>query len=182
LKWLIPILIFAYTPTQELGVTLSKPKFKEVSFIQQVSKTGCFSTCRKIVKTIGYDIVDSSDLIQLVVEKGNRLKTVSTDYSYLDSLLAQGLPAVVGVNHTLNYGYNEGTTEHYVVVVQKGFDSEGAYYRFLDVGKKDGADKTLKFRFSCDRLTYKRYTISQIRKLKKYGRTASGLQPAHGHR
>lgn len=169
MKWLILILLFVYTPTKEEGVDLRKSKIKEVHFIKQKTKTGCFNTCKKILQTIGYDIINSSDLIQIAIEKDNKLKIISTNYFYLDSLLSQGLPVVVGVNHTLNYGYNEGTTEHYVVVVEKGFDDEGLFYRFLDVGKRDGESKELKFRLSGNKLFYKRYTVSQIRKLKKHG-------------
>ncbi len=128
-----------------------------------------------ILRAIGYDIENSSDLIQIALENNNRLQIISRDYSYLDSLLSHGIPAVVGVNHTLNYGFNEGTTEHYVVVVEKNFDEQGLFYRFLDVGKKNGDNKELKFRLSGNRLTYQKYTVSQIRKLKLYGRNTTRL-------
>ena len=56
----------------------------------------------------------------------------------LDQQLEAGQPVIVGVSHT-NYDadarYNEGVTDHFVVVKGRGYDDAGRlYYEFMDPG------------------------------------------------
>ena len=72
--------------------------------------------------------------------------------AYLDSELEKGYPVVVGVDHTYDarikkekQRYNDAsnyTTDHFVVIVGRGYDEKGLYYRFYDVGAKK-AEKSL---------------------------------------
>ena len=56
-------------------------------------------------------------------------------------------PIIVGVNHTLNKGYNEGTTDHWIVIVGRGYDTtqQQYYYTYMDTGRyatSDGCNMT----------------------------------------
>ncbi len=69
---------------------------------------------------------------------------------YIDEYLEQGIAVVVGVDHTFNRslskkhkkttskhtrGYNEGTTDHFIVVIGKGVTEDGKkYYQYYDPG------------------------------------------------
>lgn len=79
-------------------------------------------------------------------------------FAYIDSYLNQNVPVLVGVDHTFNrilsghkgssksgYGYNEGTTDHFITLTGVGVDVETGkkFYSYLDPGrtyKKDGAN------------------------------------------
>lgn len=130
-------------------------KEKKITFSKQITKTGCFKACKLIVKDIG-EI--STERIQIAKEVDSTL-VITPNYSYLDSLLKLGIPVVVGVHHTFNYGYNENTTDHFVVIID-------STYRFYDVGSKYGDSSKLKFNKINGKLVYGKYTVSQIRKYK----------------
>ena len=146
---------------------------------QQRTRTGCYSTCNKILNKTGFK--DSKTKYQVVKESGRNIINLDTDYSKIDRQLREGIPVLVGVHHTFKYGYNEGTTDHFVIIIEKGYDENGLYYRFLDVGTRKGKDISLKFRYNIENLVYsgsrKTYTISQIRliiKTQNYGRNRQG--------
>ena len=58
--------------------------------------------------------------------------------AYLDSELEKGYPIVVGVDHSYAYGgqgyNNDLTTDHFVVIVGRGYDEQGLFYRYYEVG------------------------------------------------
>lgn len=74
--------------------------------------------------------------------------TAELALAYLDSYLDQGIPVEVGVDHTFNKklgksgstkdtkGYNEGTTDHFIVIIGKGFEKGRRFYQFFDPGTK----------------------------------------------
>lgn len=109
---------------------------------------------------------------QVLLEEGKVLKVIDSDYSSIDRQLVLRNPVIVGVHHTFNYGFNEGTTDHFLLIIEKNYDSLGLYYRFYDVGSRFGTDKELKLRQVDNMLVYKgikTYYVSQIRRT--YGRT-----------
>ena len=77
---------------------------------------------------------------------------------YLSSYVAQGIPVVVGVDHTYNrsleeedkktssqntFGYNEGTTDHFVTIVGQGINEEGKrFFKFFDPGTQKASEGT----------------------------------------
>ncbi len=74
------------------------------------------------------------------------IDTAQAALDYLNSYLEMNIPVVVGVDHTFNamtggktnpdsYGYNEGTTDHFITIVGRGTNEEGKrYYSFYDPG------------------------------------------------
>ncbi len=101
---------------------------------------------------------------------------------YINSELEKGNPVLVGLDHTLNYRHNgkpinDGTTDHYVVIVSRGCDNNKVYYRFYEVGTSwahHGQSSSNKL-FLGDDFSLKgtpahsknrNYTVSQVRKNK----------------
>ena len=95
--------------------------------------------------------------------------------------LKAGNPVQVGVDHALNYKggkLNEGTTDHFVVIIGKSCDNGKVYYRFYEVGtghksKGTSSDNRLYLDTSNYSLKGKTaytdhiYTVTQIRNNKK---------------
>lgn len=52
--------------------------------------------------------------------------------SYMLYALQAGIPVIAGVDHNLNKGINEGTTDHFIVIVGCGNDANGKYFRYYD--------------------------------------------------
>ncbi len=95
--------------------------------------TNCFGTCEVM---IGKDAPKSA-MIRTVVEinKHTALHTLPAaglGVRTINGYLEAGKPIIVGVDHQLNYGVNEGTTDHFVVIVGAGSDNGNTYYRFYD--------------------------------------------------
>lgn len=125
----------------------------------QSSGTGCKNTCIKMInafieatptkKIDDFTVSGWQNMLSVAIEKNNDLelqKTSDKAIEYLNTELRSGNPVIVGVHHSNNYGYNEGTTDHYVVVVERGEEKEQTYYRFFDPGSADvGTD-------ACNRL------------------------------
>jgi len=93
----------------------------------------CFGTCCKIVG----GCPPKSSTIYTAKESNNSLQ-ILPDAKYgveiINSYLKSGKPIIVGVNHTLGNTYNEGTTDHFIVIMGSGQDNGKTYYRFFDVG------------------------------------------------
>ncbi len=146
-----------------------KKKFRrfEDYFERQLGKTGCYRACVSMLKKFNPNLrlATSKTSHYIAQEQGDSLVVINNDYSLIDKMLERNLPVVVGVHHTFRYGYNEGTTDHFVVIVRKGCDSEGTYYQYLDPGTKTGCDKQNKFRFVGRLLqsSSRVYILTQIR-------------------
>ena len=92
----------------------------------------CNRTCRAM---IGYT---PGVRIQLYMESGKRLvpqPTLQKGLKRLDEYLAEQKPVMVGVSHTFGAGYNEGTTDHFLVIVGSGYSDGVRYYRYFDPGR-----------------------------------------------
>ena len=89
-------------------------------------------------------------------------------------------PIIVGVHHTFYYGdksYNEGTTDHWIIVTGKGYDGAKQQYYFtymetgtnyVDVGCDNNENRLYYDREKivlCDPKNYKgkTYVVSQVR-------------------
>ena len=84
--------------------------------------------------------------------------------------LAAGCPIVAGVNHTLNYGINNGTTDHFIVINGINYDEEGRlYFNYIETGRKkenaaSACDDSWRLYYYSDTTTYtgkdgKKHTI-----------------------
>ena len=87
----------------------------------------------------------------------------------------------VGVDHDLNYKggkLNEGTTDHFIVLIGKSCDNGKVFYRFYDVGtghENKGASESNRLYLDSSNYSLKGktayngnfYTVTQIRNNKK---------------
>ena len=101
-----------------------------------------------------------------------------TGVKYIDLQLDLGNPVQVGVDHGLNYKngiLNEGTTDHFIVIIGKSCENGKVYYRFYDVGTRHeskGASENNRLYLDTSSYSLKgkteyngsTYTVSQIRK------------------
>ena len=53
----------------------------------------------------------------------------------IDRHLEKGRPIIVGVNHTIGRGINEGTTDHFVVIYGREYVDGQYLYYYYEVGK-----------------------------------------------
>jgi hypothetical protein len=122
-------------------------KSKVVTYGQN-GVTNCLTLCKTILKNYGLDGFGSSETaIQLLIESNGGLKyygnnpqeTYREAIECIDRHLNNGRPIIVGVNHTLGRGINEGATDHFVVIYGKGYDSnfDCNYYTYYEVGKSN---------------------------------------------
>lgn len=110
--------------------------------------TNCLDLCKMILNNYGLNNYGSSNNIyRLMHEVGGTLeyygknprKNYREAIECIDKHLNSGRPIIVGVNHTLGRGINEGTTDHFVVIYGKGYDSnfDCNYYTYYEVGKSN---------------------------------------------
>ena len=156
----------------------------KMTFYPQKSSTDCNIQCRKIMATLKVVPESPSELnnesfYQTAIESNDHKKLIYNieDFKngliYINKSLEAGYPIMVGVNHTLKYGYNEkiDTTDHYVIIVGRIVEENTVKYRFWDVATIRGAEGDFKFTLSKDKLTSTKvwksgriYTVTQIRR------------------
>lgn len=113
--------------------------------------TNCLDLCKMILKNYGLTSYGSSNnIFKLMYEKNGKLvhygDNIKENYQNaiecIDHHLESGRPIIVGVNHTLGNTYNEGATDHFVVIYGRGYDkkTKSYYYNYYEVGKSDIKD------------------------------------------
>lgn len=104
----------------------------------------CLDHCKMILNNYGLTSYGSSaTAIQLLKESGDKLvyasenpeKIYQSAIDCIDRHLEAGRPIIVGVNYQLGNKYNEGTTDHFVVIYGRdGYRGE-IHYMYYEVGK-----------------------------------------------
>lgn len=155
---------------------------------EKAQNVACKKTCDDILNKAGLASTSKrgEDKFQTALESKNH-KSIVIDIDiakqaveYINEQLKNGQPVQVGVDHALNYkggGINEGTTDHFVIIIGKGCDNGKTYFRFYDVATRNndkGASKNNKLFLGNDyslkgTTVYngKTYIVSQVRKNKK---------------
>ncbi len=112
-------------------------------FTQPRPNVACARTCVLILKNskLSSSAGSPTGLFQVALENSNHSTIEATSnfqngLNYLDKELNVGHPVMIGVDHKLGYGVNEGTTDHFIVVVGRGCENGKVYYRFYDVGTR----------------------------------------------
>jgi muramidase (phage lysozyme) len=147
----------------------------------------CWKASQQILTNSGLGSTSGypSGAIQLAKEIDKHTKMdyfpegLKAGIKYIDEELEKNHPILVGVNHDLNYRKEKNsdhTTDHFVVIVGRNCDDNGAYYLFYEVGtsyKKSGASDDNKLYVLTDRIEGKTaysgsklYQIAQVRKNK----------------
>ena len=99
----------------------------------------CYSTLDKMGQTdygsranVIYLVRENEDHSALIhYEDVNQYYTTVTDC--INRHLDAGLAIIVGVDHTLAKGYNDGTIDHFVLIVGREYNEESGYYEYLYV-------------------------------------------------
>lgn len=142
--------------------------------------SNCLELCKLILKKYGITSFGSSNnVFKLLYESNGKLlhygSNIKENYTNaiecIDRHLKNNRPIIVGVNHTFGNTYNEGTTDHFVVIYGKGYDEKLKmyYYTYYEVGKTD-LDNVYNDelnRFYYDDKTYNLYDIASSRSDKK---------------
>lgn len=143
----------------------------------------CKKTCDDILSKNGLTSTSKFNKFQTALENSNHtLLVINTEESkrgikYLDLQLKEGNPVQVGVDHDLNYKggtLNEGTTDHFIVIIGKSCENGKVYYRFYDVGTRHenkGASDSNRLYLNTSDYSLKgktaynnhNYTVTQIR-------------------
>lgn len=108
--------------------------------------TNCLELCKKVLGKHGItNYGSSSNIFKLMHETGGKLQYFGNNptenykkaIECIDNHLENGRPIIVGVNHTLNRGINDGATDHFVVIYGRAYDNEirAYYYLYYEVGK-----------------------------------------------
>jgi RHS repeat-associated protein len=103
-------------------------------FTQPRPNVACKRTCDIIA---GFSPLNNA--INVASERNNEIVPTNNfrrGISTIDDYLHSGRPITVGVHHKFNAGYNEGTTDHYIVIVGRGTTNNQIYYRFYDVATR----------------------------------------------
>jgi hypothetical protein len=72
---------------------------------------------------------------KLVYASDNPTQTYKMAIECIDKHLEAGRPIIVGVNYQLGNKYNEGTTDHFVVIYGRRIYNEEIHYMYYEVGK-----------------------------------------------
>ena len=120
--------------------------------------------------------LENKDNTALICDQAN----VMNGLEYIDLSLSMGYPVVVGINHTFrknkkkNQNINEYTTDHFVIIVGRHCKDGVTYYRFWDVGSKNGAESDYKFILDINNRLYcpenynkVRIDVTQVRRNKQ---------------
>lgn len=104
----------------------------------------CLDHCKMILNRYGLTSHGSSaTAIQLLKESKNKLIYASKNpsQSYKEAIecinrhLESGRPIIVGVNYQIGKTYNEGTTDHFVVIYGRESIDNEIHYMYYEVGK-----------------------------------------------
>lgn len=106
----------------------------------------CLDLCKMILKKYGLSNFGSSaNIFRLMYEKNGKLdyygENPKENYKQaidcIDRHLENGRPIIVGVNHTIGRGINEGTTDHFVVIYGREYINKQYVYYYYEVGKSN---------------------------------------------
>lgn len=104
----------------------------------------CLDLCKMILKKYGLSYFGSStNIYKLLYEKDGKLNYYGDNpkenykkaIGCIDRHLENGRPIIVGVNHTIGRGINEGSTDHFVVIYGREYVDGYYFYYYYEVGK-----------------------------------------------
>jgi hypothetical protein len=151
--------------------------------------SNCLTLSKAQIAKKGYSISGYSDpgqtFITYTAASGIDKNAMADGVSYLISALQRGIPVIVGVDYKSgpSPGNPDNTTDHFVVIVGMGTDSNGKYFTFFDnatnfVSKGASSSNKLYYNPTSGTLTGQTsvtynnglalpsYTVTQIRKSK----------------
>ena len=120
---------------------------KDEYFVKYQDSGDCLRGCKDIMDNMGFDDYGSSaEVIYLVRENDqhNALENYgdNVEENYKNAVdcindhLEDDRPIIVGIDHSLGSDYNDGTIDHFVLIVGSGYDEESGenYYIYVETG------------------------------------------------
>ncbi|MDY3104547.1 MAG: RHS repeat-associated core domain-containing protein, partial [Prevotella sp.] len=108
----------------------------------------CADYAKEQLRVVGVQVGGGSDPTNMYVysEKNGANKAVlDKAIKYIKSELENGRPVFIGVDDAPNQKINEGTTDHFLVIVGMGHDKKGNYFQVYDNASgnvQDGANNS----------------------------------------
>lgn len=97
----------------------------------------CMQYSKEQLKVVGYQIssyYSTGQTFQIyTTQNGVNTSQLSQGLSYLKSALSRGIPVIVGVDDAPGHTGNlDNTTDHFIVIVGMGHNTNGNYFQFYD--------------------------------------------------
>ena len=108
-------------------------------------KPQCADYAREQLRVVGVLVGGGSDPTNMYVyseKKGANKVVLDKAIKYIKSELESGRPVFIGVDDAPNQKINEGTTDHFLVIVGMGNDKIGNYFQVYDNASGDVQDGT----------------------------------------
>ena len=105
----------------------------------------CADYAREQLRVVGVLVGGGSDPTNMYVyseKKGANKVVLDKAIKYIKSELESGRPVFIGVDDAPNQKINEGTTDHFLVIVGMGNDKIGNYFQVYDNASGDVQDGT----------------------------------------
>lgn len=129
-------------------IPLPNRDLTNTSYFETQASGQCLQACKDILDNYGIsNYGDSAHVYQLKKEVNGVLTDYGSDpaANYENAIdcinrhLDASRPIIIGINHSLDYGINEGTTDHFMLITGRGYDSEKGmyYYIYMDPGRPD---------------------------------------------
>lgn len=130
------------------NINLGDPK-KFVGY-KKTDPRGCHNRCVDILNNYGVSPGDKSHVFKLIYEKDGKLQYFGSNpkenyakaIACIDRHLENKRPIIVGVTHTIfpaEKAYNDGTTDHFVVIYGREYVGGYMYYMYYEVGKSQSS-------------------------------------------
>jgi hypothetical protein len=127
-------------------MTINLGDKKKVVTFKTNGVTNCLELCKMILRNYGLKSYGSSSNVhKLMYENNGELvyygDDAKTNYKHavecIDRHLSNNRPIIVGINHTIGRGINDGTTDHFIVVYGREIDNEtnSIHYLYYEVGR-----------------------------------------------
>ena len=141
------------SPWRHIAPVIPKNKFigwGNSPFYQNfINKNGrkpqCADYAREQLRVVGVLVGGGSDPTNMYVyseKKGANKVVLDKAIKYIKSELKSGRPVFIGVDDAPNQKINEGTTDHFLVIVGMGNDKNGNYFQVYDNASGDVQDGT----------------------------------------
>lgn len=122
----------------------------EDNFVGYDVSKDCMKGCKGIMSNYGVSPGSSANVYQLLFERNGVLEYYDTENykTVYDNAIAcvnrhldADRPIIVGVNHTPNRTANEGTTDHWIVIAGRGYDTtkKQYYYTYMETGRSSAS-------------------------------------------
>lgn len=125
-----------------------KNVMNDEAFVKYSQTHNCLESCKRIMDNLGYtnEYGNSGEVIYLVRENDEHTALENygdnVDDNYRNAVecinehLNDDRPIIAGVDHTLDNDINDGTIDHFVLIIGSGYDEEleQNYYIYVETG------------------------------------------------